>query len=238
MSMLHYFKMSMRRMGFDIHRYNARESQEVRLVAMFKSHDICQVLDVGANDGGYGRSLRRAGYSGRILSFEPLESAHASLLANTKSDKLWEVAAPMALGNVSGIGQINVAGNSASSSILPMEQCHTDAAPESAYHTTQPIHIYRLDELTQTQSLDRFFLKIDTQGYEQQVLEGASGILEKVQGLQIELSIQSLYRGQWLYWEAMNWIKSNGFELCGIIPGFSNAITGQMLQFDGIFFRE
>ena len=61
-------------------------SSEARFFKVIETHRIDTVIDVGANDGGYGQLLRRGGYKGAIVSFEPLQEEHARLLAATKGD--------------------------------------------------------------------------------------------------------------------------------------------------------
>ncbi len=84
------------------------------------------------NIGQYAKLLREFGYSGRIVSFEPLSSAYSQLKAVSKKDPLWEIAPQAAIGNQEGEIIINIAGNSYSSSALPMLDAHLESAPESA----------------------------------------------------------------------------------------------------------
>jgi len=81
------------------------------------------------------------------------------------------------------------------------------------------------------------FIKIDTQGYEAQVLRGAECLLQKAAGLQVELSLVPLYAGQVLYDELISQVKSKGFELWGLTPVFIDAQSGRLLQADATFFR-
>lgn len=239
MSIKHALKMTALRLGIEVNRYNAVESTEARLLALLNTHDIDTVIDVGANDGGYGRLLRRGGYDGAILSFEPLEQAHASLLLATRDDTGWHVAPRMALGKEHTEVDIHVAGNSASSSILPMNPTHEQAAPESRYVGVQRVPVRRLDEVRHA-ALDngrRLFLKVDTQGYEMMVLEGSDRLLDRVAGIQLELSVTPLYEGQTLYQSMIQWLHARGFELWNLIPGFVDPASARMLQFDGVFFR-
>jgi hypothetical protein len=83
----------------------------------------------------------------------------------------------------------------------------------------------------------RVFLKADVQGYERQVLDGVAGHLDRITGLQLELSMVPLYEGGWLYDEALDWARQQGFLLMRLIPGFTDQRRGQMLQADGVFFR-
>jgi FkbM family methyltransferase len=228
-----------KRRGLLIDRYTCSTSADLRLVRMLMAHRADLVLDVGANDGGYATSLRAAGYMGKILSFEPLSAAHARLVAATNADPAWSAAPRMALGAQDGAVTINIAGNSASSSILEMTEKHRGAAPESAYIGSEAVDVRRLDGIRHPflESAAAPFLKVDTQGYESQVLAGATGIIPRIQGVQLELSLRHLYEGQALWRDVIASLEVAGFELWAIVPGFFDPATGRMLQCDGIFFR-
>ena len=239
MSIKHAAKMAALRLGIEINRYNAVESAEARLFELFKTHRIDTIIDVGANDGGYGKLLRRGGFDGAIVSFEPLEEEHARLVSIAQGDRNWFIAPRMALGSADGEVEIHVAGNSASSSILPMHRTHEDAAPESRYVGVQRVPLRRLDGVSHAaiDSSSQLLLKIDTQGYEMPVLEGAQALLSRASGIQLELSLTPLYDGQVLFVEMIQWLRARGFELWNVIPGFVDPTTARMLQFDGVFFR-
>lgn len=239
MSIKHAMKMTALRFGLEVNRYDPVESAEARLFALLQHQRIDTVIDVGANDGGYGRLLRRGGFRGRIVSFEPLEAEHQALSAAARADGRWTVAPRMALGAQDTVVEIHVAGNSASSSILPMNRTHQEAAPESKYIGVQRVPVRRLDGLQHPalNDLGRCLLKIDTQGYEMDVLRGAEDRLQELAGVQLELSVTPLYDGQVLYHELIGWLQSRGFELWNVIPGFVDRASGRMLQFDGVFFR-
>jgi FkbM family methyltransferase len=209
------------------------------MLKLLTHHNVDTVLDVGANDGGYGRFLRESGYRDEILSFEPLSDAYRKLVASAEGDNRWHVAPRMALGPENGEIEINVAGNSTSSSILAMHERHVAAAPDSEYVGTERVPLHRLDSVRHV-SIDNgraILLKIDTQGYEMPVLEGAESILPRLLGIQLELSLVPLYEGQALYREVIDWMHDRDFALWDVIPGFRNQATGRMLQMDGVFFR-
>jgi hypothetical protein len=79
---------------------------------------------------------------------------------------------------------------------------------------------------------------LDIQGYELEALKGARNSLQFIKLIQVELSLVALYEGSPLYKEVIAHIENNGFELYSIIPGFMDAKTGRLLQFDGIFLRK
>ncbi len=227
-------------LGYEVRRFAVSTSQAARLRAMLESHHVNLVLDVGANVGQFGRELRESiGYRGRIVSFEPMQSAYAVLGRAAAADPLWELAPRAALGAHSGTVSLNVAGNSASSSVLGMLEAHCAAAPESRVIGTETVPLEPLDALA-----PRYFredsvgyLKVDTQGYESEVLRGAAATLARVAGVQLELSLIPLYQGQALMPELMAQVQALGFELWGLAPAFVEPGTGRMLQVDATFFR-
>ena len=96
------------------------------------------MLDVGANDGAFGRELRADGYQGRIVSFEPTSAAFAALAAGCREDPRWEPV-NVALGSDEGRATINLSRNSSSSSLLDMDGRHTATAPDAEYVGTEPV---------------------------------------------------------------------------------------------------
>ena len=239
MTILHTIKELALRAGVEVNWYNPDYSDIARLFRLLDFHKIDTIIDVGANDGGYGKLLRHGGYSGAILSFEPLSVAHAKLMKVSSSDAGWQIAPRMAIGSTSREIEINIAGNSTSSSILPMQSLHETAAPHSSYVGTERVQLNHLDEVVHPfiERGNNLLLKIDTQGYEMPVLEGAQALLPRIHGIQCELSLATLYNGQMLYREMIDWLTGNGFDLWSVMPGFVDKTTGRMLQMDGIFFR-
>lgn len=205
---------------------------------MFVAHGVDLVLDVGASDGGYGRQLRQFGYTGRIVSFEPLSAAFGRLSEHVAGDPAW-TARNCALGEDAGEAVINIASNSSSSSLLRMLDAHREAEPSVGYIGSETIRVERLDDVAGEliEPGHRVFLKLDTQGFERQVLAGGAKTLADCVGLQLEMSFVPLYEGGMLIDDAVSAAYSAGFHLAVIEQGWA-APTGQMLQADGIFFRD
>jgi FkbM family methyltransferase len=228
-----------RRLGYDIRKFSLMRSESAGVAEMVKSNAVESVIDIGANAGQFALGLRKFGYAGQIVSFEPLPDVHRLLRKNAERDSKWVVAEPMAIGDSEGIISINVAGNAGeSSSILKMTEKHTAADPNSAYVGSIQVLSRQLDTvLPELTSSRRLFLKIDVQGFETQVLRGAAKTLDRTIGLQMEMSLVTLYEGQALFLEMLQKIVENGFDLWGFYPVVSDTSTGRMLQCDGIFFR-
>lgn len=228
--------------GIEVRKTSVYTSQKLRHRLFFSQLPIDLVLDVGANTGQFARQCRAAGYRGKIISFEPSTSAHAKLLQSAASDPLWSVADRMALGSTNGETEINIAINSYSSSILPMLDTHLSAAPNSAYLQKEKVPLRRLDDalddlLAPTIAGNNIFLKLDVQGYESQVLAGATQLLPQTIAIQLEMSLLPLYEGETLMPQMCTKLTAKGFELSDLEPSFRNPATGRLLQVDGIFTR-
>lgn len=232
-------RQTMNRFGIDLHRYRPEQSGMGRLARMLSIHGIDIVLDVGANVGQFAMALRSAGYAQQIISFEPLSAAHAQLVRNSKRDRNWKVGPQVALGDSEGELTIHVSKNLVSSSALRMLDTHISAAPDSAYIENERVRVCTLDSIAPPYLSTSMaaFLKIDTQGYEQHVLNGAAESLERIKGIQLELSLVPLYDGQLLFDALVSRLTASGFSIWSIEPGFCDERNGRMLQVDATFFR-
>ncbi len=148
----------------------AKHTMRFARMRQLLSVPITLVIDVGANTGQYAAGLRKDGYEQRIVSFEPLVDAYKVLQSNFVGDGKHSCYA-VALGEHCGGSVLNVAENSASTSLLPITQLHTKAAPQSITRHSQVCTITSLDEMLPSisQDQDRIHLKIDVQGYEYKV---------------------------------------------------------------------
>lgn len=237
--MREFVRSVLRRLGWDLHRYLPTLSSDAQLQHALRCFDVDLILDVGANSGQFGAVLRGLGYTRRIVSFEPLADAHAALLRNCADDPLWKAAPRGALGSEDGSITINIAGNSASSSVLPMLDRHSTAAPESRYIGQDQVPMHRLDTLFAGLRGDarQIYVKIDTQGYEREVIAGATATLAEAAAVQLEVSLAPLYGGQASFAEMLALMDGHGFVLWGFWPGFAEPGTGRILQADAIFGR-
>lgn len=212
-----------------------RGSYSSRLAATLGSRGIDAVLDVGANVGQFSSLLRGAGYTGRILGYEPLSGAFAELSGRAAKDDRWSVHHE-AVGAEPGTTQINVSANSFSSSIRPMTEAHRTAAPGSDYVATEPVTVTTVARIVEDHGLDpaRTLLKIDTQGFEDEVLRGAGELVGRLAAIQLELSFVELYSGQRLHDDLVRDLQAVGYRLQQLDPGFSDQ-EGRLLQVDGLF---
>jgi FkbM family methyltransferase len=215
-----------------------KQNALARRLHLMERWGIDLVLDLGANTGQYARGLRRAGYAGRIVSFEPLSSAHARLARNARGDRLWH-AERMGLGARDHEATLTVSGDSRASSLRDMLPRHRKVASYFAPVGEEQVPIRKLDTVwdEHVPRGSSVYLKIDTQGYERQVLAGAARSLPKVRAVQMEISLQALYDGDLLLPEVLRLMTKKGFSLVSVEYGFCDPETAEMLQIDGIFAR-
>ena len=227
------------RVGFELRRFSVEQSENARFISMLRTHNVNLIFDVGANAGQFGVLLREIGFDGKIVSFEPLSDARESLQNISRNDPLWQIALQTAIGEENGEIEIQIAGNSQSSSVLDMLDTHVRAAPDSKYIGKEKVALRTLDSIAPDymDSNSIAFIKIDTQGYETQVMNGAKKLMSQIVGLQVEISLVPLYKGQCLFDEMLKKLKNDGFELWSISTVFSDPNTAQLLQVDATFFR-
>lgn len=225
-----------RRAGLDISR--SLPDRELRRARILESVDADLVLDVGANVGEYGQRLRASGYRGAITSFEPQEASFKRLQATAARDGAWSCRR-LALGDRDGEATLNVSANSYSSSLREIEPDHQRVAPGAARVRQERVPLARLETVWADVAAGalRPFLKIDVQGFESEVLNGAARCLEQIHGIELELSLVPLYRGQTLAREIIDLLDDSGFSLVGVEPVLIDEESGRTLQADGLFVR-
>lgn len=204
---------------------------------MIRHLGITTVVDAGANSGQYAHYLRESGFEGTILSFEPLDGPFAELQTSSANDPRW-TPFHCGLGAETARLQINISGNGASSSFLPITDRSIKVEPNTGFVGAQPADVKRLDEFAHLfQTNEKILLKIDTQGYEDKVLAGAGELLRQVALIECELSTVPLYEGQLLFMDMIRRLDSLGFRAVNFEPEFIEPQTGYCLQLNGIFAR-
>jgi FkbM family methyltransferase len=191
-------------------------------VKLFKRLRINCVIDVGAHIGWYGSWLRNNAYSGFIVSFEPVTSNFRLLEQRCQHDSKWTAHA-LALGSRDEEREINVTNSSNFSSFFsPTDKSRAEFGDLSAIRSKESVTVRRLDGLFAAVMplLDdpRIYLKLDTQGWDLEVLEGAAGCIERIDAVQSEVSIQAMYGGMPGIGESLQALRDLGFTLSGFFP--------------------
>lgn len=225
--------------GYSIEKYKDSEPTE-NIVKLINRYKINLIIDGGANEGQYSKRILGNGYKKNIISFEPIISAHNKLQANAKDFPNWVVGPRCALGNENKEISINVSKNIVSSSILGIRNETIEFAPETEYIRKEKVQLRTLNSYYNEyfKNEDNIFLKLDVQGFEKMVLEGASEILPLVKGIQLETSLFRLYDNEPIIEEMITYVKGLGYELFDLSPGYRNSSTNRLTQVDCIFIRK
>jgi FkbM family methyltransferase len=198
---------------------------EEHLKQLFADYQVDCVLDVGANAGQFRDLLRDGiGYEGPVLSFEPVRGYVEELRKRAASDPAWRIF-PWALGSEAATKTITLLSSPGLPSLLAPDLAAMHNLLPRADTTitgTEDVTVRRLDEIfseaTAGLSARRVYLKIDTQGYDMEVIKGAGSILNVVSALQTELSVLPLYRMSVDYQAALSMLSDRGFAISGMFP--------------------
>jgi FkbM family methyltransferase len=203
---------------------------------IFVSRNISTVIDVGANKGQYRNFLRnQVGFRGRIVSFEPLPELAANLKTRAAADGNWTVHA-RALGAATGELSLNVMAASVFSSFLQPREGASFAA-QNAVMRTEIVPVSTLDaEFPDSEVLRTTFLKLDTQGFDLEVLRGAPVSAGIIPALQSEVSFEPIYENMPAYHEAMAEFGRHGFAVADMFLVNQNE-CGIAVEFDCVMVR-
>jgi FkbM family methyltransferase len=209
------------------------------VAAMLALYEANCVFDVGANSGQYARRLRRLGYTGRIVSFEPTSETFAKLEKAAAQDPDWHVYR-CGLGREETTAEIHT-GWKTMNSLLGPSDYGKDRYSRFNKSETEEIRIRRLDEVMD-EALDglagpRPYLKMDTQGYDLEVFAGAGKRVEEFVGMQSEVAVLRLYEGSPGMGEAVATYEAAGFGITGMYPVTREATTGRVIEFDCVLMR-
>ncbi|WP_020528437.1 FkbM family methyltransferase [Flexithrix dorotheae] len=234
-------KSYLRKKGKIIKPYNETE-EKVQLVQYnwLKNLNIKTIIDVGASNGGFAIKARGWFRDASIYSFEPIPNSYQKLLQNFDGDKKFN-AFNYGLSNLEGESSFFICdNNTGSSSLLEMDNLHKKAYPHTSENTKITIKTSTLDKWSTTQEYleNDILLKMDVQGAELFVLQGAHEFLSKVKILITEVSFNSLYKNSVSFESLYDFLKKYGFLLRGLENISQSTIDGTFLQADAFFIKE
>lgn len=228
------------RLYFRLKKLSASASEDYRTVKILQTYKIDKVIDIGANTGQFAESLFDFGYKGKIISFEPTTKAYNKLCKRAAKYKNWEVAERMAIGNYDGKVDINVSEDSLFSSVKKISEEYSGYNKTAEGLVVENVDIYKMDSLIgrYLKPDEIIMLKIDTQGLEKEVLEGAEKCLEFVKAVKTEIPLMPIYDDvEWRIPQMMNFFTKVGFLCISLSEVAVNNNTGVVHEVDGIFIK-
>ncbi len=214
-----------RSFGYDI--VPLREMRErdlaLHLNALLTRLKVDCVLDVGANVGQYRDFLRhRVFYDGPIVSFEPVSRHFELLRERAREDSDWHIES-YALGSSEGTLPIKVMVSDQFSSFLEPDNSRIhDYDGLNVPHHVETVMVRTLDsvlpQLRERLKFGRPYLKLDTQGFDLEVLQGGAGCLDQVLALQTEASVIGIYKDMPGYMDSIRYLDRRGFDVTGFYP--------------------
>lgn len=193
------------------------------------------VIDVGANVGQFAVASAKLFPGVTVYSFEPHPECLEKLKKNTLELGNIHVY-PIALGARSGEVIFHLNAHSHSSSILPLGERHRRAFPRAREISTIKVPLSTLDhEMGSIHLEPPLFIKLDVQGYEPQVLEGATETLKRVDFVLLETSFRPLYEGEKTFMEIARMMGQLGFEFLRPVDWLKDPQNGEVLQMDALF---
>ncbi len=207
---------------------------------VLRRYRIDCVVDVGANRGQYACLLRGAGFSGRIVSFEPVPEIFAQLATAAEGDSRWQVH-QMALGQESGELEMNVWPGTLSSALPPSQ------FGAKRYDALRDVHVERVpvrrledllpDLVPDPAAPPRILLKLDTQGFDLEAFRGLGAAGGHVVALQSEVALLTIYEHMPRMPEALAVYEAAGFEITGMYPVSREHRTARVLEYDCVMVR-
>jgi FkbM family methyltransferase len=218
-------------LGLEIRRIPTSEMKQLQWLVDLQ---IKTVLDIGANVGQFAHSIHELLPDAMIYSFEPLPECCEELVASFAAIPRFK-GFNLALGNESGLVQMNRNEFSLSSSLLPLGELHKQNFPFAQKESVQEVSMTRLDDIADSLELcEPILIKVDVQGFEDRVIDGGIGVFKQASVILMELSIEQLYKDQLLFDDIYQKLKSLGFQYRGNYAQASSP-NGRILYVDSIF---
>jgi FkbM family methyltransferase len=174
------------------------------------------VFDVGANDGETAQEILHAFPRARLFAFEPY-AACCDELARKFGTNANVTVHNLALGAARCTTELNLYSGNRMNSLLSFDDDPANPMSKSFTHTgTAKVSVEALDDYCVEQNIPRIdLLKVDTQGYDLQVLKGATKLLaaRRIKTVLLEVNFVPMYQRQATFLELHAFISSFGYRL-------------------------
>ena len=176
-----------------------KRTGEKKFIRLIKD-EINLSLDIGANVGNYTKLILQEA-SSKVISFEPLPDAYRELEDLKKEFRERLEIFNIAISNENKKQELYF-GNKKSEKASLMKNLEKLSFVKETNINKISVEVKKLDDLKDILNNEIIdFIKIDTEGYEFEVLDGAKNLLKEHQPkfIQIEFNWHQLLKGQTLY---------------------------------------
>lgn len=189
---------------------------------------VDSIVDVGANHGDFSQAAAALHPQAKVLLVEPLPHLKAPLerIGRFKGGH-WRVV-DCALGSKPGMASLYVdPQNDAIGSLLGFSEDYRGANPLAAAQRIVKCRVTTLDDLCADEGIKAIdLLKVDVEGFEFEVLRGATRTLRSTRALIVELSLIRRASGNDGLLEMLALLRNYGFEIVNVIPSLFAGIEG------------
>jgi FkbM family methyltransferase len=232
---MNLYKVLAKRLGYELINRDGNPSLIFHIMDLILLRRIDLVLDVGGNKGQFAQSLRNEGYKEVIHSFEPVKETFKQLQQASQDDPNWFVH-NFAMGDELGELTVNVTKASDFASFLQPNEYGKERFKKNEVEYTEIVAIDTVDNFLEKQvpnyNEKRIFLKTDTQGYDLQVVKGASQSMQLIHCLLSEISFIPIYTGMPHFLESLSNYESYGLSVSGFYPITRDKKTLAVIEMD------
>lgn len=206
------------------------------------------IFDVGANKGQSIRRFKNIFPRSTIHAFEPIKEEFVKLQDEFKNDKSIFLN-NFALGDSLDQKKFNIMASTGHSSFykinpdtewLKIRSKEFNSSEKEYEKKVVDVKIDTINNYCKKNNISLIhILKLDTQGYEEKILAGASEILPKIKLIETELMFDNVYEKRLNFYDIEKHIIKHNFRLIAIEPlNFSNLLEGYMFCVDAIYLNE
>lgn len=190
-----------------------RSEHQQRLVRYFRR--LCRraepavSLEIGAHEASFSRWAARKLPDARVIAFEANPHVHekyAAELAGTRVDYHH-----LAVGTVTGEVQLNLPTDvGGRERVLANRMASLGVHKETVDQIEVTVPSVRLDEFVELAAGERAVAWIDVEGASGAVLDGSTGLLDRIDAVLIEVERETTWEGQWLDTDVAVFLKQHG----------------------------
>jgi FkbM family methyltransferase len=204
----------------------------IEYIDYFKLPRNGKIFDVGGGVGTTATMFSAAIPESEIHVFEPIKKSLERIKTVCSICKN-VVFHNIALGNKEYEQEINITNNVTSSSLLDIEE-NIDSkffADFLKINDSETIQVKRLDDLNIKGIIN--ILKIDTQGFELEVIKGGEKTLPNINIIILELANHHFYKNAPQYYEIDEYLRGHEFQLYDMMPGIMK--ERKLYEWDSIY---